>query len=137
MNKNEKRTINEWRHINQYMDVDDILKNTKVDEYGSNSNNNEYTSILPIASRVFSKIISQDLVSVQPMQSPVGIDQKKLEELKSTIQSENREGTLNSVLTGEKYVYKVLEDDDRYKSLLNDPSITSKLFYIDYTYNTK
>ena len=137
MNKNEKRTINEWRHINQYMDVDDILKNTKVDEYGSNSNNNEYTSILPIASRVFSKIISQDLVSVQPMQSPVGIDQKKLDELKSTIQSENREGTLNSVLTGEKYVYKVLEDDDRYKSLLNDPSITSKLFYIDYTYNTK
>ena len=133
-NKNERKIV--WDH-KPNDGLEDIINELSNNTKDSDTNDDLKGIASPIVQQVFNKTISDDLITVQPMQYPGGIDQEKLEELKSIIKSENREGIIESILNGEEYEFKELEDDDRYKELLEFSGTSGKLFYyIDYKYNT-
>lgn len=91
----------------------------------------DFPSLLPMAMKVSSKLISNDLIFAS---------QEEIEEVKKKVQSENRDGKIQSIVDGSEFTEKKLEDDDEYKKLmkkgvspLSAPS--GVLHYLDYTYS--
>jgi hypothetical protein len=87
-------------------------------------------SLFPIAMKIASQTISQDLVSVQPMTAPGGMSKEEKERIESEIKQKNRDGKIDSLIEGTEYKEEKLEEHPDYK-----PG-DSPLFYMDYTYNS-
>jgi hypothetical protein len=80
----------------------------------------------PLITRVTTKTISMDLVSV----SPLGNSSEEMERISSEIKTDNRDGKISSVLEGKEYVEKKVQDHPDYKGP------TAKLHYLDYVYGS-
>lgn len=98
-----------------------ILEETKTEEF---------PSLLPIAMKIASKTISNDLIFAS---------KEEIDEVKKKVQSENRDGKIEALIEGGEFTEKKLEDDEEYKELMkkgvtpmSGPSGT--LFYLDYKY---
>ena len=87
-------------------------------------------SLFPIAMKIASQTIAQDLVSVQPMTGP-GMSKEKKERIEAEIKQKNRDGKIDSLIEGTEYKEEKLEQHPDYK-----PGSGGQLFYMDYTYNS-
>ena len=87
-------------------------------------------SLFPIAMKIASQTISQDLVTVQPMTGPGGMSKEERERIESEIKQKNRDGKIDSLIEGTEYKEEKVEEHPDYK-----PG-DSPLFYMDYTYNS-
>ena len=87
-------------------------------------------SLFPIAMKIASQTISQDLVTVQPMTGPGGMSKEERERIESEIKQKNRDGKIDSLIEGTEYKEEKVEEHPDYK-----PG-DSPLFYMDYTYST-
>ena len=87
-------------------------------------------SLFPIAMKIASQTIAQDLVSVQPMTGP-GMSKEKKERIEAEIKQKNRDGKIDSLIEGTEYKEEKLEQHPDYK-----PDGGGQLFYMDYTYNS-
>ena len=87
-------------------------------------------SLFPIAMKIASQTIAQDLVSVQPMNGPGGMSKEEKERIESEIKQKNRDGKIDSLIEGTEYKEEKVEKHPDYK-----PG-NSPLFYMDYTYNS-
>ena len=90
----------------------------------------EFPSLLPIAMKVAARTISNDLIFAS---------KEEIDDVKSRIQSENRDGKIEAIVEGGEFTEKKLEDDEEYKELMKKgvtpmsaPSGT--LFYLDFKY---
>jgi len=104
-----------------------ILENRTTTE----ETNIDFPSLLPLAMKVSSKLISNDLIFAS---------KEEIEEVRKKVQSENRDGKIEAIVEGSEFTEKRLEDDDEYKKLikkgvspLSAPS--GVLQYLDYTYS--
>ena len=98
-----------------------ILEETKTEDF---------PSLFPIAMKIASKTIGQDLVSVQPMSGPGGMSKEERERIEAEIKQKNRDGKIDSLIEGTEYKEEKVEEHPDYK-----PG-DSPLFYMDYTYNS-
>jgi len=90
----------------------------------------EFPSLLPIAMKVSSQMISNDLIFAS---------KEEIDGVKSRVQSDNRDGKIEAIIEDKEFTEKKLEDDEEYKKLMkkglspmSPPSGT--LFYLDYKY---
>ena len=98
-----------------------ILEETKTEDF----------SLLPIAMKVAAKTIAMDLCFAS---------QEEINEVKSKVQSENRDGKIEAIIEGGEFTEKKLEDDEEYKKLMKKgvtpmPAPSSNLFYLDFKYD--
>ena len=99
-----------------------ILEETKTEEF---------PSLFPIAMKIASKTIGQDLVSVQPMSGPGGMSKEERERIEAEIKQKNRDGKIDSLIEGTEYKEEKVEQHPDYK-----PGSGGQLLYFDYTYNS-
>ena len=99
-----------------------ILEETKTEEF---------SSLFPIAMKIASKTIGQDLVSVQPMSGPGGMSKEERERIEAEIKQKNRDGKIDSLIEGTEYKEEKVEQHPDYK-----PGSGGQLLYFDYTYNS-
>ena len=97
-----------------------ILEETKTEEF---------PSLFPIAMKIASKTIGQDLVSVQPMSG--GMSKEERERIEAEIKQKNRDGKIDSLIEGTEYKEEKVEQHPDYK-----PGSGGQLLYFDYTYNS-
>ena len=98
-----------------------IVEETKTEEF----------TLLPIAMKVAAKTIAMDLCFAS---------QEEINEVKSKVQSENRDGKIEAIIEGGEFTEKKLEDDEEYKKLMKKgvtpmPAPSSNLFYLDFKYD--
>ena len=89
--------------------------------------------LLPIAKQVFAKTLSSDIAGFAT--------KEEIDEVKSRVIRENRDGKLGSIIDDEPFTEQKLENDPEYKELMSrgvSPMSTpsSKLFYLDFQYGT-
>ena len=99
-----------------------ILEETKTEDF---------PSLFPIAMKIASKTIGQDLVSVQPMSGPGGMSKEEKERIEAEIKQKNRDGKIDSLIEGTEYKEEKVEQHPDYK-----PGSGGQLLYFDYTYNS-
>ena len=87
-------------------------------------------SLFPIAMKIASQTIAQDLVSVQPMTGPGVMSKEERERIEAEIKQKNRDGKIDSLIEDTEYKEEKVEQHPDYK-----PG-NSPLFYMDYTYNS-
>lgn len=87
-------------------------------------------NLLPISMKIASRTIGLDLVPVIPL----GMSEEELNEIKNRIKSENRDLKIDSIITGDAFEEKKIDDDPEYKEL-SKGKIGGKLFYMDYMYS--
>ena len=87
-------------------------------------------SLFPVAMKIVSQTIGQDLVSVQPMTGPGGMSKEERERIEAEIKQKNRDGKIDSLIEDTEYKEEKVEQHPDYK-----PG-NSPLFYMDYTYNS-
>jgi len=94
----------------------------------------EFPSLLPTAIKVSSQYVSNEILGFA--------SEEQINEVKNRVQSENRDGKIESVIEGGEFLEKKLEDDSEYQELmkrgvspLSAPS--GNLFYLDYKYTHK
>jgi hypothetical protein len=140
---NEKDIINKWSSIlgpmgmtgSQLDNIAQLVENQSnhilENQTATEETNIDFPSLLPLAMKVSSKLISNDLIFAS---------QEEIDQVKKKVQSENRDGKIQSIVDGSEFTEKKLEDDDEYKKLmkkgvspLSDPS--GVLHYLDYTYS--
>ena len=97
-----------------------------------NSKPEEYSSLLPIAMKVATKTIGQDLIFTSP---------EEINEVKNKVLTENRDGKIESIVDGKEFTEKKLDDDPEYQKLMKKgvtpmSSPSSQLFYLDFKYDT-
>jgi hypothetical protein len=97
-----------------------ILEETKTEEF---------PSLLPMAMKITTQTIGQDLVSVQPMTGPGGVSKEERERIEAEIKQENRDSKIDALIEGKEYNEKKVEEHPDYK-----PGSGGQLFYMDYTY---
>ena len=109
-----------------------LAENQSNEILKENTQASEFPSLLPLAMKVVSKTISNDLIFAS---------QEEIDEVKKKVQSENRDGKIEAIVEGKEFTEKKLEDDEEYKQLmkkgvtpLSAPS--GLLFYLDYQYST-
>ena len=93
-----------------------------------------FPSLFPTAIKVSSQYVSHEILGFT--------SEEEINEVKTRVQSENRDGKIEAVIEGGEFVEKKLEDDSEYKELmkkgvspLSAPS--GSLFYLDYKYTDK
>ena len=116
-------TNSHWGNLDQLAETqsNQILEETKTEEF----------TLLPIAMKVAAKTIAMDLCFAS---------QEEIDEVKSKVQSENRDGKIESIIEGGEFTEKKLEDDEDYKKLMKKgvtpmPAPSSNLFYLDFKYD--
>lgn len=108
--------------------VPEYMNNISDDnKLGLTSSNESFPNILPIAIRVASQTISQNLISVQPIG---GNSIDELERISKEVLSENRDRKINAIIKGEEYKEMKVEEHQDYR---RGPS--GKLFYMDFKYD--
>jgi hypothetical protein len=144
MNKPSKEDlINKWSSIleksgltnSHWGNIEQLVENQSnqiLEENTSATENTtpEFPNILPMAMKVAAKTIAMDLCFDS---------EEEINEVKSKVQSENRDGKIDAIIEGGEFVEKKLEDDPGYKELmkkglqpLSAPS--NQLFYLDFKY---
>ena len=94
-----------------------------------------FPSLLPMTQRVFAKTIDTNLASVKPMGGLSKMGVEKLRKLETTIEAENRENKIDSIIENSEYKPIYIEEDGRYKEILVNHSYgipSGKLFYLDF-----
>jgi hypothetical protein len=99
-------------------------------ETKSEDDSTEFLSLLPIAMKVASRTISQDLVFAS---------KEEIDSVKSRIIQENRDGKIESIIEDKPFSEKKLEEDEEYKKLMKKGVVpmsgpSNQLFYLDYQY---
>jgi hypothetical protein len=97
-----------------------ILEETKTEDF----------PLLPIAMKVAAKTLAMDLCFAS---------KEEIDDVKSRVDSENRDGKIEAIIEGGEFTEKKLEDDEEYKELMKKgvtpmsaPSNT--LLYLDFKY---
>ena len=116
-------TNSHWGNLAQLAETqsNQILEETKTEDF----------SLLPIAMRVAAKTIAMDLCFAS---------KEEIDAVKSRVQSDNRDGKIESIIEGGEFTEKKLEDDEEYKKLMKKgvtpmPAPSSNLFYLDFKYD--
>jgi hypothetical protein len=91
----------------------------------------DFPSLLPMAMKVASKTMAMDLCFAS---------KEEIDDVKSRVQSENRDGKIEAIIEGGEFVEKKLEDDEEYQQLMKKgvtplSAPTGQLFYLDYKYD--
>jgi hypothetical protein len=99
-----------------------ILEETKTEEF---------PSLLPMAMKVAAKTIAMDLCFAS---------KEEIDDVKSRVNSENRDGKIEAIVEGGEFTEKKLEDDEEYKKLMEKgvtpmSAPSSNLFYLDFKYD--
>ena len=99
-----------------------ILEETKSEEF---------PSLLPIAMKVSSKLMSNEILGFA--------SKEEIDDVKSRVNSENRDGKIEAIIEGGEFTEKKLEDDKEYKELMKKgvtpmPAPSGTLFYLDFKY---
>jgi len=89
--------------------------------------------LLPIVKRVFSKTLSSEIGGFAT--------KEEIDEVKSRVIRENRDGKLGSILDDKPFTETKLEDDSEYKEVMSRGTKplgmpTGQLFYLDFQYGT-
>ena len=101
---------------------EDILNST--DELSKDKE--DFPSLLPIAMKIAKTTIGQDLGLAS---------EEEINSVKKRIISENRDGKIESIINGEEFKEKTLEEDEEYKELMKKGVVTmssAPLFYLDF-----
>lgn len=130
-------TLKKWDSILGNMGISEDKKDWS--QYAELQSNNEITpvsqpnfgSLLPIAMKVASQTIAQDLVPVQPMGG--GNSGKEMEKIRSDIKIENRDRKIDSLVEGKDFEEMKNEDHPDY---IKPKGPSSQLFYLDFVYGT-
>lgn len=72
----------------------------------------EFPSLLPTAMKVAAKTLMQQLLDL------CFASEEEINEIKSKVQSENRDGKIDEIIEGGEFTEKKLEDDSEYKELM-------------------
>jgi hypothetical protein len=101
-----------------------ILEETKTEEF---------PSLLPMAMKVSSKLMSNEIIGFA--------SKEEIDDVKSRVNSENRDGKIEAVIEGGEFTEKKLEDDEEYKELMKKgvtpmSAPSSQLFYLDFKYES-
>lgn len=91
----------------------------------------KFPSLLPTAMKISAKTLAQDLCFAS---------EKEINEVKSRVQSENRDGKIEAIIEGGEFTEKKLEDDAEYKNLMKKgvtplSAPVGNLFYLDFKYD--
>jgi hypothetical protein len=97
----------------------------------SEDSNIEFPSLLPMAMKVASKTIGLDLVSVQPLASPV-MSQEEIDRINNEVKKENRDGKIDSLIEGKDFKEMKPEEHPDWK-----PGPVGSLMYMDFKYGTQ
>jgi hypothetical protein len=117
-------TNSHWGNLAQLAEnqSNQILEETKTEEF---------PSLLPTAMKIAARTISNDLIFAS---------KEEIDAVKSRVQSDNRDGKIESIIEGGEFTEKKLEDDEEYKKLMEKgvtpmPAPSSNLFYLDFKYD--
>ena len=88
-------------------------KESKIEENTLATENGSFPSMLPIAMRVASQTIGQNLVSVQPMEFT---NEEELERIKNEVKQENRDRKIDSLVEGGQFEEMKVEEHPDYKT---------------------
>jgi hypothetical protein len=120
------------QYANAHLD-NETQRNNKIEQILESNTDAEFPTLLPIAMKIASKTISNDLIFAS---------KEEIDEVKKKVQSENRDGKIEAIIEGGEFIEKKLEDDQEYKELMkkgvtpmSGPSGT--LFYLDFKYDNK
>jgi hypothetical protein len=140
-NPSKEDLIKKWSSIleplgitgSQLDNLSQLAENQSNNILEENTEVSEFPSLLPTAMKVAAKTIAMDLCFAS---------QEEINEVKSRVQSENRDGKIDAVVEGSEFTEKKLEDDPEYKDLMKKgvtpfPMPTGQLFYLDYKYGHK
>lgn len=121
--------LSQYAEIHSSIDQLDITSNTPV----SITSSNPFDTLLPIAMKIAAKTISNDLIFAS---------EEEINAVKSRVQSDNRDGKIDSVIEDKEFTEKKLEDDPEYKELMKKgvtpmSAPTGTVFYLDYKYDDK
>ena len=122
MNPKKEDLINKWSSIlNKLSDTESQLSETKSEDF---------QSLLPTVMKVSAKKVSLDLCFAS---------EKEIDEVKSRVQSENRDGKIDALINNSEFNEKKLEDDLQYKELIKKgvqplSAPIGQLFYLDFKY---
>jgi len=122
MNPKKEDLINKWSSIlNKLSDTESQLPETKSEDF---------QSLLPTVMKVSAKKVSLDLCFAS---------EKEIDEVKSRVQSENRDGKIDALINNSEFNEKKLEDDLQYKELIKKgvqplSAPIGQLFYLDFKY---
>ena len=135
---NKKDIMKKWSNILGSMgmtgsQLDNLsqLAENQSNQILEETKSEEFPSLFPIAMKIASKTIGQDLVSVQPMSGPGGMSKEERERIEAEIKQKNRDGKIDSLIEGTEYKEEKLEQHPDYK-----PGSGGQLLYFDYTYNS-
>ena len=135
---NKKDIMKKWSNILGSMDMtgsqlDNLsqLAENQSNQILEETKTEDFPSLFPIAMKIASKTIGQDLVSVQSMSGPGGMSKEEKERIEAEIKQKNRDGKIDSLIEGTEYKEEKLEQHPDYK-----PGIGGQLLYFDYTYNS-
>ena len=135
---NKKDIMKKWSNILGSMDMtgsqlDNLsqLAENQSNQILEETKTEEFPSLFPIAMKIASKTIGQDLVSVQPMSGPGGMSKEEKERIEAEIKQKNRDGKIDSLIEGTEYKEEKVEQHPDYK-----PGSGGQLLYFDYTYNS-
>jgi len=138
---NKEDIIKKWESIlgpmgitgSQLENLSQLVENQSNQIFGQ-TKSEEFPSLLPLAMKVSSKLVSSELSGFA--------SKEEIDAVKSKVQSENRDGKIQSITEGVEFTEKKLEDDQEYQELmkkgvspLSAPS--GVLFYLDYKYAEK
>lgn len=135
---NKEEIIKKWTNILGPMgmtgsQLDNLaqLAENQSNQILEETKSEEFPSLLPMAMKVSSKLMSNEIIGFA--------SKEEIDDVKSRIHSENRDGKIEAVIEGGEFTEKKLEDDEEYKELMKKgvtpmsaPSGT--LFYLDYKY---
>ena len=135
---NKKDIMKKWSNIlgsmgmtgSQLDNLSQLAKN-QSNQILEETKTEEFPSLFPIAMKIASKTIGQDLVSVQPMSGPGGMSKEEKERIEAEIKQKNRDGKIDSLIEGTEYKEEKVEQHPDYK-----PGSGGQLLYFDYTYNS-
>ena len=135
---NKKDIMKKWSNILGSMDMtgsqlDNLaqLAENQSNQILEETKSEEFPSLFPIAMKIASKTIGQDLVSVQPMSGPGGMSKEEKERIEAEIKQKNRDGKIDSLIEGTEYKEEKVEQHPDYK-----PGSGGQLLYFDDTYNS-
>ena len=135
MKESKEEMVKKWSSILGPMGITrsqlDNLSQLTENQPNQDIETSEFPTLLPIAMKVAAKTIANDLIFAS---------KEEIEEVKNRIQSENRDGKIESIIEDKEFVEKKLEDDPEYKELIKKgvtpmSTPTGNLFYIDFKYD--
>ena len=90
------------------------------------------SALFPVVKQIFSRTIGMDLGFAT---------QDEINEVKSRVTRDNRDGKIESILDDKPFIEKKIEDDPEYKDLMKKgtsplPGPSPTLFYMDFIYGS-